>query len=120
MIKDAEKFAEQDKQAKEKIDGRNNLDNYLHTMRNTINDKEKLADKLEADDKEKIKEVLKTHQDWLDSNPNAEKGEYEEHLKEITSVCDPIIAKHYRAQGGDAGAGAGAEGGEEHADHSDL
>eukprot|EP00831_Metopus_contortus_P023937 TRINITY_DN20999_c0_g1_i3.p3 TRINITY_DN20999_c0_g1~~TRINITY_DN20999_c0_g1_i3.p3 ORF type:complete len:103 (-),score=45.17 TRINITY_DN20999_c0_g1_i3:76-384(-) len=40
MIKDAEKFAEQDKEAKEKIDAYNNLDNYLHTMRNTVNDKE--------------------------------------------------------------------------------
>jgi len=108
MIKDAEKFAEQDKKAKEKIDARNNLDSYLHTMRNTINDKEKLAEKLDKADKEKIVEVLKTHQDWMDGNPNAEKEEYEEHLKEITSVCDPIIAKHYQKK--PEGAGAGDQG----------
>lgn len=116
MIKDAEKFADQDKKAKEKIDAKNNLDNYLHTMRNTINDKEKLAEKLESADKEKIKEALKTHQDWLDANQNAEKEAFEEHLKEITAVCDPIVAKFYKNKG--------AEGqGEEKkpaADHEDL
>lgn len=99
MIKDAEKFAEQDKKAKEKIDARNNLDSYLHTMRNTINDKEKLADKLSSDDKETIKDALKTHQEWLDSHADADKEEYEEHLKDITSICDPIIAKHYGQAG---------------------
>ena len=99
MIKDAEKFAEQDKKAKERIDARNNLDSYLHSMRNTINDKEKLADKLSNEDKETIKDNLKSHQEWLDSHSDAEKEEYEEHLKDITSVCDPIIAKHYGQAG---------------------
>jgi len=43
---------------KDKIDGKNSLENYLYTMRNTIEDKEKLADKIEAEDKEKIKEAI--------------------------------------------------------------
>jgi heat shock protein 5 len=43
---------------KEKIDAKNSLENYLYTMRNTIEDKEKLADKIEDDDKETIKEAL--------------------------------------------------------------
>lgn len=43
---------------KEKIDAKNSLDNYIHTMRNTIEDKEKLADKLSDDDKDKIKDAL--------------------------------------------------------------
>jgi len=58
MIKDAEKFAEQDKSLKEKIDAKNSLENYVYTMRNTIEDKEKLADKIEDSDKEKIKDAL--------------------------------------------------------------
>ncbi len=58
MIRDAEKFADQDKALKEKIDAKNSLENYLYTMRNTIEDKEKLADKIEDDDKDTIKEAL--------------------------------------------------------------
>merc|ERR1711866_11793 len=46
MVKEAEEFAEEDKKAKEQIDGRNNLDSYIHSMKNTIEDPDKLKDKL--------------------------------------------------------------------------
>lgn len=100
MVSDAEKFSEEDKLIKEKIDARNSLDSYLHSMRNTIEDKEKLADKIDEDEKENIKDALKEHQEWLDSNPEADKEDYEEHLKDVQSVCDPIISKVYQQSGG--------------------
>ena len=83
MIKDAEKFAEQDKVLKEKIDAKNTLENYIYTMRNTIEDKEKLADKIESDDKDKIKEALTEAQDWLNSHEDAEKEDLEAQLKDL-------------------------------------
>lgn len=103
MVADAEKFAEEDKLVKEKIDARNSLDNYLHSMRNTIEDKEKLADKLDEDDKETIEEALNEHQEWMDSNPDADKEDYEDHLNDLQSVCDPIVSKVYQANGGPGG-----------------
>lgn len=103
MIRDSEKFAEQDKALKEKIDAKNSLENYVYTMRNTIEDKEKLADKLEDDDKEKIKEALQDAQDWMNSNEDAEKEDYEDHLKDLQRVCDPIISKVYKESGGQGG-----------------
>merc|ERR1712176_889179 len=54
MISDAEKFADEDKAIKDKIDAKHALQNYLYTMRNTIEDKDKLADKLSDDDKSTI------------------------------------------------------------------
>ena len=104
MIKDAEKFADQDKELKDKIDAKNSLDNYIHTMRNTIEDKEKLADKLEEEDKEKIQEALTEAQDWLNSNQDAEKDDYESQLRDLQSVCDPIVGQIYK-QHGQGGAG---------------
>jgi heat shock protein 5 len=83
MIRDAEKFADQDKALKEKIDAKNSLENYLYTMRNTIEDKEKLADKIEDDDKDTIKEALQDAQDWLNSNEDAEREDYETKLKDL-------------------------------------
>jgi heat shock protein 5 len=91
MIRDAEKFAEQDKALKDKIDAKNSLENYVYTMRNTIEDKEKLADKIDEDDKEKIKEALTEAQDWLNSNEDADKDDFEDKLKDLQRVCDPII-----------------------------
>ena len=96
MIKDAEKFADQDKELKDKIDAKNSLDNYIHTMRNTIEDKEKLADKIEEEDKEKINDALTEAQDWLNGNQDAEKDEYEQQLQDLQSICDPIVGQMYK------------------------
>jgi heat shock protein 5 len=51
MVADAEKFAETDKLLKDKIDARHQLENYLYQMRNTVEDKQKLANKIDEDDK---------------------------------------------------------------------
>lgn len=115
MIADAEKFSEEDKLLKEKIDARNSLDSYLHSMRNTIEDKEKLANKIEDEDKETIREALKEHQEWLQSNQDADKEDYEEHLKDLQAVCDPIISKVYQAHGGPS-----SQQGEEEEDEDDT
>lgn len=104
MIADAEKFAEEDKLLKDKIDAKHQLEHYIYQMRNTIEDKEKLADKIDDDDKNLIQDALTEHGDWLSSNDDADKDDYEEHLKDLQRVCDPIIAKVYQAAGGQGGA----------------
>ena len=114
MIRDAEKFADSDKALKEKIDSKNSLENYVYTMRNTIEDKEKLADKIEDEDKEKIKEALQEAQDWIKEHEDAEKEEIDAQMKELQSICDPIIAKVYKEHGQQQ------EGGSEEEDHEDL
>jgi len=40
---------------------------------------------------------LKDTQDWLNKNPNAEKEDYDEELKEIEKICNPIVSKVYAA-----------------------
>lgn len=46
-------------------------------MKNTIEDPTKLKDKLSDEEKETIKEALKSSQSWLDSHSDADKEEYE-------------------------------------------
>ena len=95
MVADAEKFADEDKALKEKIDAKHQLENYIYQMRNTIEDKEKLADKIDAEDKSSIQDALTEASDWLSSDDDADKDDLEEHLKTLQRVCDPIIAKVY-------------------------
>jgi len=83
MIKEAEEFADQDRITKERIDAKNSFENYIYSMRNTIEDPEKLANKISEDEKEKIKDALKEAQSWLDANQGASKEEFEEHQKEL-------------------------------------
>jgi len=72
-------------------------------MRNTIEDTNKLADKLEQNEKEEISEALTNAEDWLNSNEDAEREDFDEQRRELTQICDPIIARVYNEQGGQGG-----------------
>jgi len=97
MVEEAEEFAEEDRKTKERIDARNSLETYAYNMKNTISDSDKLADKLDEDDKNTIEEAVKEALDWLDENQSAEKDEYDEQLKQLEEVCNPIVAKAYQS-----------------------
>mmetsp|Transcript_21719 Transcript_21719/g.33464 ORF Transcript_21719/g.33464 Transcript_21719/m.33464 type:complete len:656 (-) Transcript_21719:39-2006(-) len=104
MISDSEKYADEDKAIKEKIDAKNQFENYIYQMKNSVDDKEKLAEKLSDDDKSTIKDALSDASDWLNANSDAEKDDFEDKLKELQSVCDPIISKVYQSMGGQGAA----------------
>ncbi|KAL2631565.1 hypothetical protein R1flu_016251 [Riccia fluitans] len=116
MVREAEEFAEEDKKVKERIDARNSLETYVYNMKNTVNHKDKLADKIEETDKEKIETTLKEALEWLDDNQSADKEDFEEKLKEVEAVCNPIITEVYQRSGGAASAG----GDDEEAGHEEL
>merc|ERR1712195_336503 len=121
MIKEAEQFAEEDKKVKERVDAKNALDGYLHSMRSAAEgsgDNKGLSEKLESDEKEKIMDAIKDGQSWLDSNPEADAEEIKEKQKEIEGICAPIVSKYY-GQGGGGGGGEGGEEDEEEA-HDEL
>jgi len=67
MVSEAEKFKAEDDMNREKIEAKNGLENYCFTMRNTLQE-EKLKDKFENDDKEKIEKAVQETIDWLDKN----------------------------------------------------
>jgi heat shock protein 5 len=113
MIADSEKYAEEDKAIKEKIDAKNSLENYIYQMKNSVDDKEKLAEKLTDEDKSTIRDALTDASDWLNANSDAEKDDFEDKLKELQTTCDPIISKVYQGQGGQGQAEGDEEGEEE-------
>ena len=72
-------------------------------MRNTIKD-DQIGSKLSAVDNKRIEDTIEEAMQWLDSNQLAEADEFEDKMKELESICNPIIVKMY--QGGVApGAG---------------
>merc|ERR1712056_45626 len=102
MVQEAEKFRAEDEANKQKIEAKNGLENYCFTMRNTLNE-EKLKEKFEAGDKEKIEKAVQDTLDWLDKNQLAEKDEFEAQQKELEGVVNPIMMKVYQAAGGGGG-----------------
>jgi len=118
MVKAAEEFAEQDKAAKEVIDAKNALEGFAYNMRNQIEDKEKLGGKISDEDKATIEEAVKEALEWLDDNASATKEDYQDKLKELEGITNPIVSKLYAAGG--AGGVPGDFGEEDLPDHDDL
>jgi len=97
LVRESQEFAEEDKEIKERLDAKHSLQNYLYTMRNTVEDRDKLADKLSSDDKDTILDAIKQTEEWLASNEHdADRDAFEGHMKELQRVCDPIIASIYQ------------------------
>merc|ERR1712161_83657 len=98
MVQEAEKYRAEDEANRGKVEAKNGLENYCFTMRNTLSE-EKLKDKFEAGDQEKIESAVQETLDWLDKNQLAEKDEFEAKQKELEGVVNPIMMKVYQAAG---------------------
>ncbi|KAJ6833319.1 putative heat shock cognate 70 kDa protein 2 [Iris pallida] len=104
MVHEAEKYTSEDEEHKKMVESKNALENYSYNMRNTIKD-EKIASKLPAADKKKIEDAIDEAIQWLDNNQLAEADEFDDKIKEVESLYNPIIAKMYQGAGADIDGG---------------
>ena len=102
MINDAEKFAEDDKKVKEKVESRNELESYAYSLKNQVGDKEKLGAKLSEDEKSTIMKAVEEKIEWLEGHQDEESEEYKKQKKELEEVVMPIMSKLYQGAGGEA------------------
>ena len=108
MVQEAERYKAEDEKVKKKVEAKNALENYAYNMRNTMRD-DKVGGKLDPADKQKIEKEIEETIDWLDRNQLAEVDEFEDKLKELEGLCNPIISKMYQGAGGDVPMGGGAQ-----------
>jgi hypothetical protein len=54
MVEEAEKYAEEDKATRQRIESRNGLENYAFSLKNQVNDEEGLGGKIDDDDKDTV------------------------------------------------------------------
>ncbi|GAU42343.1 hypothetical protein TSUD_287770 [Trifolium subterraneum] len=92
MIKEAEKYKEEDKRYRMKVEARNALEKYAYNISNAINDKE-ISSKLSSKDKKVINEAIDSVLMWLDVNVVAEQRDFEYYRTLLSNVFDPIIVK---------------------------
>ena len=104
MVDDAEQFKEDDTKQREKVEARNGLDNYIFSVKQSLND-DKLKDKFTDEDKTSVEDKIKEVQDWYDEHLESEKEEFESKQKELESVFSPIMMRVYQqsAPTGDSG-----------------
>jgi heat shock protein 1/8 len=100
MVKDAEKFKEDDERVKEKLDSINNFESLLYQTKSSIENKE-LSDKLSEEDRNTIKETVDEAEKWFDINRDScTKQEIDSKQEEIKSVMMPIMTKLHQSAGG--------------------
>mmetsp|Transcript_1173 Transcript_1173/g.1786 ORF Transcript_1173/g.1786 Transcript_1173/m.1786 type:complete len:674 (+) Transcript_1173:123-2144(+) len=104
MVSEAEKYKADDEKARERIESKNALENYSYNLRNSIRE-EKVASKLEAGDKKTLEDAIDKVIEFLDHSPNSEKEEFDEKLKELEDIANPIMTKLYQGAGGPEAAG---------------
>ena len=102
LVKEAEKFKDEDNKVKERIEAKNTLEQYCYQIRQTLND-EKLKDKFSEDEKKKVGDKIDEVLKWVNDNPAASKEEYDAKVKEIEAVFNPIMQKIYQQMGGQPG-----------------
>lgn len=115
-VKEAEKFAEEDKKRKEKIEAKNNADQTIYQIEKTLNE---VGDKATEDEKATVKAKIEDLKKVKD-------GEDIEAIKAAIEAVNqsfyPIATKMYQqagAQGADPNAAAGAGAGAQSAPHDD-
>ncbi|XP_043668651.1 heat shock protein 68-like [Vespula pensylvanica] len=95
MLAEAERYKQQDKEQREKVAIRNQLESYVFSVKQAIEDS---GSKLTETDKNKVKEICEDTLRWLDNNVLAEVEEYKYKLEELQKQFSPIMTKIH--QGG--------------------
>ncbi|KAJ0100866.1 hypothetical protein Patl1_06367 [Pistacia atlantica] len=101
MVQEASKYKAEDEEHKKKVEAKNALENYAFNLRNSLWD-EKIDYKLDAADKKKLEDAI-GEAIQLYGNELAEVDEFEDKMKELESICIPIIAKMYQGAEADMG-----------------
>ena len=99
MVKEAEQFAEQDKQKKEEVEVRNNADSMIYTAEKTLAD---LEDKLAKEQKDRIRNTVNELNEALKGDDTAQIKEKTEALakilQEIGTAVYQQVAQEQAAQ----------------------
>eukprot|EP00977_Amphora_coffeiformis_P004573 scaffold987_cov183-Amphora_coffeaeformis.AAC.1 len=92
MVSEAERYKAEDDANKNRIEAKNGLENYCYSLKSSISSDE-VKDKIPAEDKTALESAIEDTIKWLDSNPSAEKEEYEEKQKSLEGIAMPILQK---------------------------
>jgi L1 cell adhesion molecule like protein len=94
MIKKAEDMKAHDESLIKTIESKNKLENYIFTIKNSINDPN-IKSKLSQSDINNIDSKSTELLNWLDNNKECSKETYDDKYKEFENLCSPIMSKLY-------------------------
>jgi L1 cell adhesion molecule like protein len=104
LIREAEKFKDEDERIRSRIESRNGLENFVYQIKNAFSTGE-LSSKFTEDDKKVLTDLCDSTTEWLGQEIDSRtKEEYDAKQKEVEQIYHPIIQRVYAANGGAPGA----------------
>lgn len=98
-VKDAEKYADEDKKRKESVESKNSAEQLIFTIEKFVKDN---ADKVDEDDKKSIEDAVKDAREKLEKTDDVQ--EIQKIVEELSKVSDPVFSKLYQQGAGQPGA----------------
>ena len=95
FIAEAEKFEEQDKENARRIEAKNTLENYIFSIKSTIQEPD-IVQGCRAEDLKKIDNTASEALRWLDSHGESDADEFMAQVKVIEAVAHPILSEFYK------------------------
>ena len=92
MTADAEKYAKEDEEFKEKIEAKNGLEGYALSVQGILKD-EKNKDKFTEEERTDATTVITETLKWLEGNHSATKEDYTAKRTEVETACKSIMSK---------------------------
>ncbi|MEM0354108.1 MAG: molecular chaperone DnaK [Thermoplasmata archaeon] len=94
MIEEAKAMEEEDIRRKEGIDAKNNLENYVYHIKETLNDS-KINSVIDVETKKKINDLCSSILSYIANKPDEKRDAYELKRKELEDIWNPIVVKLY-------------------------
>jgi len=103
MVAEAEKFKQEDTVQRERVEARNQLENYCFSLRASLAEP-RIKEAVPAADLAAVEAKVAEALQWLDASPSAEAAASQKRLKDLEAVASPLLQR----------AAAGASGGGKH------
>lgn len=98
-VKDAEKYADEDKKRKESVEAKNSAEQLIFTIEKFVKDN---ADKVDEADKKSVEDAVKDAREKLEKTDDVQ--EIQKIVEELSKVSDPVFSKLYQQGAGQPGA----------------
>ena len=96
MIKEAKVFSDADEIFRSRVQSRNELEELAYSIKNQVNDEQKLGSKISDDDKGKIEAIANEKIFWLENFPDASVQHIIKQKKELEDAIHLNISKIFK------------------------
>jgi heat shock 70kDa protein 1/2/6/8 len=107
MVQEAKEFEEADNKRKSAIDAKNELENYVHSVKQAASD-QNISQAVDDDTKSKILSLCGDLNKYVEEHPTENRETYEAKRKELEDLWNPIAVKMYAQKTAEANANQNA------------